>query len=259
MGVLYIGTSGFSYDDWVGPFYPPGLPKREWLAFYAREFPTLEVNATYYGIPAPKSMAQMAARTPEGFIFTVKAHQDMTHRREENAAVFAAFLAAMQPLQEAGKLGCVLAQFPFSFHATTLTRDYLLEFKSRLGSLPLVLEFRNVEWLTPAALDFLRLHNLGFCCVDEPALPGLLPPIAEATSTVAYVRFHGRNQAKWWQHEHAYERYDYRYGQEELQEWIPRIRGLAAKAERTFVLANNHWQGQAVDTARQLRLLLSES
>jgi uncharacterized protein YecE (DUF72 family) len=256
--MISIGTSGFSYDDWVGPFYPAGLPKREWLAFYAREFKTLEVNATYYGVPAPATMAGMAARTPTGFLFTVKAHQDMTHKREGNAAVFAAFLAAMSPLAEAGKLGCVLAQFPFSFHATTLNRDYLLEFQSRLGELPLVVEFRNAEWLNEATFNFLRAHQIGFCCVDEPRLPGLMPPVAVAISAVAYVRFHGRNSAKWWQHQQAYERYDYLYSPAELQEWLPKINDLASSAAQVYLFANNHWQAQAVDTARQLRLMLGQ-
>ena len=103
---------------------------------------------------------------------------------------------------------------------------------------------------------WLRRYGLGFCCVDEPPLPNLLPPIAEATSNIAYVRFHGRNKEKWWQHEHAYERYDYSYSPEELEEWLPKIRYLDNIAERTFVFANNHWRGQAVSTIRQLRMML---
>jgi uncharacterized protein YecE (DUF72 family) len=97
---------------------------------------------------------------------------------------------------------------------------------------------------------------MGFCCVDEPRLRNLMPPVAEVTSNVGYVRFHGRNAAKWWRHEHAYERYDYTYSPEELSEWVPRIKDLDAGAEKTFVFANNHWQAQAVNTIRQLRLLL---
>lgn len=257
--VIYIGTSGFSYDDWAGVYYPPRLPKRDWLAFYSREFNTLEVNATYYALPSPKTMARMALKTLEGFLFTVKAHQDMTHKREDNAATFARFRLALQPLLEEGKLGCILAQFPYSFHANALNRDYLLQFKERLEGLPIVVEFRNRAWLVPTTFAFLRQHGLGFCCVDEPDLPGLIPPMAEATASVAYVRFHGRNKDKWWEHEHAYERYDYAYSREELQEWVPKIRGLDAIAERTFVFANNHWQAKAIDTARQLRLLLGLS
>ncbi|MCK5654282.1 MAG: DUF72 domain-containing protein, partial [Dehalococcoidia bacterium] len=103
---------------------------------------------------------------------------------------------------------------------------------------------------------WLRRYELGYCCVDEPPLPNLIPPIAEATSKIAYVRFHGRNKEKWWQHEHAYQRYDYSYSPEELEEWLPKIRHLDQTAERTFVFANNHWRGQAVSTIRQLRMML---
>ena len=256
--MIHIGTSGFSYDDWVGPVYPAGLPKRDWLSFYAREFSTVEVNATYYAIPAPKTLAAMADKTPDGFLFTVKANQEMTHKRGDNASVFAAFKLAVQPMADAGKLGCILAQFPFSFHATAPNRQYLAEAGERLAPLPLVAEFRNREWLSPETFADLRRLGIGFCCVDEPRLPGLIPPVAEATSDVAYVRFHGRNAAKWWEHKEAYERYDYTYKTEELAEWVSKVRGLQEKAREVFLFANNHYQGQAVDTARQLKLLLGE-
>jgi len=125
-----------------------------------------------------------------------------------------------------------------------------------LEGLPLVIEFRNAQWLRSDVFDWLRHHNLGFCCVDEPQLPNLLPPLAEATSNTSYVRFHGRNSAKWWQHEQAYERYDYSYSPSELSEWLPKIHKLDSVAEKTFVFANNHWRGQAVSTIRQLRVML---
>ncbi len=104
--------------------------------------------------------------------------------------------------------------------------------------------------------DWLRQYELGFCCVDEPQLPDLLPPLAEVTSRVGYVRFHGRNSAKWWQHEHAYERYDCSYTPREFNEWLPNIQKLDKIAEKTFIFANSHWWGQAVSTIRQLRVML---
>jgi len=257
--MIYIGTSGFSYDDWVGPYYPQNLPKKDWLYYYAREFLTLEVNSSYYAVPSPYAFIQMAKKTPEGFLFAVKAHQDMTHKREDNAAVFQQFRQALQPLLEVGKFGCVLAQFPFSFHANPENQDYLRLLRERLADLPVVIEFRNREWLTQENFALLREHDLGFCCVDEPRFSSLMPPIAEATSShVAYVRFHGRNAQKWWRHEQAWERYDYTYKPEELQEWVPKIRMLDGMAEKTFVFANNHWQAQAVGTARQLKLDLGQ-
>jgi uncharacterized protein YecE (DUF72 family) len=119
-----------------------------------------------------------------------------------------------------------------------------------------VVEFRHAQWLKPEVFGWLRDRNIGFCCVDEPQLPNLLPPLAEVTSDIGYVRFHGRNAAKWWQREHAYERYDYAYSAEELKEWLPRINKLNSLTEKTFVFANNHWRGQAIGTIRQLRFML---
>lgn len=254
--MIYLGTSGFSYQDWVGVFYPKGMPQKEWLVYYSREFNTCEINSTYYALPAPKVMKSMADKTGDGFIFSVKANQDMTHKREDNSAVFVGFCQALEPLIASGKLGCVLAQFPYSFQYTRPNMNYLAQFKERMGDLPVVIEFRNARWLRSEVFDWLRQHDLGFCCVDEPRLPDLLPPIDEVTGKTGYVRFHGRNKEKWWQHEQAYERYDYTYTPEELSEWVPKIKKLDSVAEKTFIFANNHWRGQAVSTIRQLRTML---
>ncbi len=253
--MIYVGTSGYSYDDWVGPFYPPGLPKKDWLSFYAQEFRACEINYTYYRLPSAKTLAAMSGKTPEGFCFTVKASKELTHERED-ADAFAAFRAGIEPLVQDGKLGCILAQFPYSFHATPGNRTYLVRLREQLAGLPIAVEFRNRAWLEQETFDLLTELGLGFCAVDEPRLEGLIPPVAVATSDIAYVRFHGRNARKWWRHENAWERYDYTYSDAELGEWKPKIESLAEKAETVFVFANNHWQGQAVSTARQLRLLL---
>jgi uncharacterized protein YecE (DUF72 family) len=260
--MLHIGTSGFSYDDWVGPFYPQGLSKNEFLSFYAREFSTCELNFTYYRIPDARTLESMSARTPDDFLFTLKANREMTHEREDAEGAFSQFVAALDPLIQAGKLGCVLLQFPWGFKNTPENRDYLARCRERLQSprtgtpLPAVVEFRNREWITDEVFQRLQALGLGFCCVDQPRFRSLIPPIARATGEVAYVRFHGRNAAKWWQHDEAWERYDYQYRTEELQEWVPKIRELDVQSRNTYVFANNHWQGQAVDTARQLRMLL---
>jgi len=254
--MMYLGTSGFSYDDWVGTFYPVGMPKAEWLSYYAREFNTCEVNSTFYALPKPSNLKAMADKTGDGFLFCFKANQEMTHQRDDNAHVFKAFCQVLEPIITAGKLGCILAQFPYSFGFNRRNWDYLSQFKERLGGLSMVIEFRNARWLRSEVFDWLRDQELGFCCVDEPRLPNLLPPLAETTSNISYVRFHGRNSAKWWQHEQAYERYDYSYTPEELSEWLPKIQKLDSVAEKTFIFANNHWRGQAVSTIRQLRLML---
>jgi uncharacterized protein YecE (DUF72 family) len=251
--MLYFGTSGFQYDDWVGPYYPQDLPKKDWLAFYAEEFNTLEINFTYYRMPTARTLAGMARKVPDGFVFTIKAAQEMTHARERDETIFARFRDALAPLREQNKFGVVLAQFPNSFHPGGESLEYLQWFRAQLRDLPVVVEFRHKEWLTPATYQFLRDWDFGFCAVDEP----FFPRVAEVTSGTAYVRFHGRNAQKWWRHERAYERYDYTYSPQELQEWTPKIQAMNAMAETTFVFANNHYRAQGIDTARQLKLLLS--
>jgi uncharacterized protein YecE (DUF72 family) len=261
--MLHIGTSGFSYADWVGPFYPDSLRRGDFLEYYAQEFETCELNFTYYRIPDARTLESMSARTPQGFTFTLKANREMTHEREGAASAFPQFVAALDPLIQTGKLGCVLVQFPWGFKNTPENRDYLAQCRDRLHSprtgetLPTVVEFRNREWINDEVFAILRDLDLGYCCVDQPRFRSLIPPIARATSEVGYVRFHGRNAAKWWKHDEAWERYDYTYSAEELKEWVPKIQDLDGETRDTYVFANNHWQGQAVDTARQLRMLLT--
>ena len=254
--MIRIGTSGYSYDDWIGTFYPPGIAKTEMLSYYAREMNTAEINYTYYRMPTARTLAAMADKVPDDFLFTVKATKEMTHEREGDGAVFGQFNAALAPLIEAGKFGCVLAQFPNSFRPDAANQDYLRRFRDLMADIPTVIEFRNAGWITDETLAFLCANNLGYCCVDEPHMKGLIPPIAVATAPIAYVRFHGRNAAKWWAHDAAYERYSYSYSDEELQEWVPKIATLNSAAQTTFVFTNNHYQGQSVQTVHQLQRLL---
>jgi uncharacterized protein YecE (DUF72 family) len=258
MMTILIGTSGFSYKDWVGPVYPKGLPRQEWLAFYGSEFPTCELNFSYYRIPDARTLGRMAAKVPDGFLFSVKAFRGITHEREEPEPQMKQFAAALTPLIDAKKFACVLAQFPHSFHANQTNRAYLERVREGFGDLPVVVEFRSRDWISERTFDELRALDLGFCCVDQPRFKSLVPPVAVVTGPVAYVRFHGRNRAKWWQHDEAWERYDYTYSDEELVEWVPKIRQLDAEAPLTLVYMNNHWQGQAVGTARQFKLLINE-
>lgn len=252
--MIKIGTSGFSYDDWVGQVYPPDLPAREHLAYYAERFPTVELNVTYYRVPEPRTVEGWVRKTPLDFLFAVKAFQGLTHERKEPD--FQGFVAALTPLVESGKLGCVLAQFPYSFHPTLENREYLALLRAGFGDLPVVVELRNAGWVTDETFDLLHSLNLGYCCVDEPQLRGLMPPLAIATGPVAYVRFHGRNAAKWYAHEEAWERYNYSYSESELKEWVPRIRALDDEAPLTLVYFNNHYRGQATKGARDLGQLL---
>jgi uncharacterized protein YecE (DUF72 family) len=253
--MIRLGTSGFSYDDWVGSVYPQDLPRWQWLPYYANEFDTVELNVTYYRLVSSKVASGWVARTPADFSFSVKAHRSLTHERVEPD--FQAYRESLAPIIEAGKLACILAQFPHSFHPTKPNRDYLVHLREGLTDLPVVVEFRDSAWVSDETFELLEAHDLGFCCVDEPPLRGLMPAVARATSSVAYVRFHGRNADKWWQHEHAWERYDYMYTDSELSEWLPRLRDLDAIAPLTLVYANNHYRGQSVETLRMLNRLLS--
>ena len=257
MAEIKIGTSGFSYDDWKGHFYPASMKRADMLAFYARYFPAVEINSTYYRLPTPSTMFQMARKVPEGFRFVVKANQEMTHADRFQPDAFVQFRDALEPLRESEMLGCVLAQFPWSFRRTPENERFLHTLREELPETPVVVEFRNAEWVDDQTFARLRGEGLGFCAVDEPRLKGLVPPVVEVTSPTGYVRFHGRNWEKWWRHEHAWERYDYLYNEEELREWAPRILILAAQTEQTYVFFNNHYQGQAGQNARQMADLLN--
>jgi len=252
---LRIGTSGFSFPDWVGPFYPKGLPRKDFLGFYAREFDQVEINATYYRIPPPRTLAAMAERTPPGFRFLVKANREMTHRSSSDPSVYASFREAVEPLRTAGKLEGVLLQFPFSFHNDVSSRRHLGFLRRELDPLPVWAEFRHAGWNRPPVFPFLRDLGIGFCSVDEPELPGLMPPVAAATTSGGYVRFHGRNAGTWWG-EDPHRRYDWNYTEDELRGWLKRLRGLAEQTETTYVFFNNCYMGRAVRGARLLRRLL---
>lgn len=253
---IRIGTSGYSYDAWKRRFYPRGTRSADQLAFYATCFPVVELNTTYYGMPTAAGMERMASRVPPGFEFTVKAHQDMTHAGHFTAAPFLEFRAAMQPLVDARMLGCVLAQFPFSFRRDRVNDEYLARIREVLPDLPLVVEFRNGEWASHESFERLRELELGFCCVDEPPLPGLMPPVIEATSPIGYVRFHGRNSEKWYGHGSSSERYNYLYNEQELQEWVPGVQQVAARTETTYVFFNNCHSDQAPQNAWMMADLL---
>ena len=257
--MILIGTSGFSYKDWKGPFYPKGLPEREMLAFYSERFRTVELNFSYYAIPSAATSRRLVERSAGRVEFVVKAHRSMTHTREAGEADYEAFLRGVAPLREAGLLGAFLVQFPHAFRPTRQNAAYLLEVCGRLAPVPVVVEFRHAGWVAAETFDFLRRHGLGFCCVDEPRLKGLLPPVAEATGPIGYFRFHGRNAEKWWRHDEAYERYDYLYVAEELAEWVPKILKVEASTEKVYAFFNNHYAGQAVTNSRMLEELLAEA
>lgn len=259
--MILVGTSGYSYEDWRGALYGPTLNQRDFLSFYAERFPTVELDFTYYRMPNARTMAAIESKTPPSFRFTVKLHQSMTHQipavPDEITGNEALFREAMRPLAEAGKLGCLLAQFPYSFRRSPGNLDYIRGLHERLA-MPLVVEFRNRDWVADETRAELSKMGVGYCCVDEPALKGLMPREAVATSRIAYIRFHGRNAAKWWKHDQPWERYDYLYSDDELREWLPDIEQLASRTDVTYVLFNNCHAGQAARNARTMQLLLGE-
>jgi uncharacterized protein YecE (DUF72 family) len=255
---LRIGTSGFSYEDWKGHFYPKTLAKKEMLSFYSQHFPVCEINSTYYRIPIPRNMEAMVAKTQGKMDFVIKVHQSMTHLRNATDSEYRAFKAALQPFRDSGVLGALLVQFPYSFPNNLDNRGYLADIKEKLGKAdPVVVEFRHRSWAHPEVLEFLKKCELGVVNVDEPDMHGLVPANDAVTGTVGYVRFHGRNRENWYKTgAQPWERYDYLYSLEELQEWVPRINKMNKQADTTYVFFNNHWQSQAVTNAQQMAELL---
>jgi uncharacterized protein YecE (DUF72 family) len=254
---IVIGTSGYSFADWVGPFYPPGLPARDYLPFYARHFHAVEVNATYYRMPDAAMLERMERKTPPGFRFVVKLNQVMTHESSRDPAVYREFIAALRPLKDAGKYDGLLAQFPWAFQRTDESRRHLAAMRELLRGEPLFVEFRHGSWLTPELEPSLREHRIGYCAVDEPGLPGLIPPVTMVTAEDAYVRFHGRNAGTWWGREGG-DRYDYDYKPEELKEWVRKVAELAEQARRTYLFFNNCHAGQAARSAKLMQELLRQ-
>ena len=160
--MIKIGTCGFSYPEWKGPFYPEKLPPQQMLAYYARHFSAVEINSTYYHIPPARNMAAMAKRAEGRVEFAVKAHQDMTHSRDRYAGALPRFREAIGPLREAGRLGCVLAQFPFSFKASPENVEFLRRVAGDLTPDPVVVEFRHGSWITEDTFALLKDLGLAY-------------------------------------------------------------------------------------------------
>ena len=261
---IRIGTSGFSFDDWRGIIYPQHLKKEDWLRYYEKElgFTILEVNFTYYTLPSSRSFEGMSRKTSENFQFVVKAFRKMTHEIKDqithtfldNKNTFDKFLHSLKPLIDAGKLGCVLAQFPYSFYPNTENLEYLKRFKELMGDIPLTIEFRNRYWHKENTLQFLKEYLMGYCVVDEPKLPRLMPFHPAVTSEIGYFRFHGRNSN--WFNVPTSVRYDYLYSKEELNEFIAPIKMMASKTEKVFIFFNNCHAGSAAKNAIMLIRML---
>ncbi|RJP27252.1 MAG: DUF72 domain-containing protein [Actinobacteria bacterium] len=251
--MIYIGTAGFSYQDWKGAFYPEKQDKKYMLEYYSCRFPVVEVNSTWHALPSPKAILSMARRTSPEFQFIIKAYKGLTHKYRDNEEDFKGFREILRPMEDHGKLACVLAQFPWGFKNSDINRAYLRRFRARLPSQDIVVEFRNEDWICDETLELLRELSLGFCCVDEPRLKGLVKPHVILTGDIGYVRFHGRNYETWWDRQRqSWERYDYLYGEDELSEWVPGLQSLDDDAQRTYAIFNNHYRGKAPRNAAML-------
>ncbi len=264
--MIKIGTSGFSFADWKGTVYPAGLREKEMLSFYEKElgFNALEVNFTYYTLPSQKSFVAMSQKTSVDFEFVVKAYKGMTHEirsREtgemiDNRETIKKFEYSLSPLVAEGKLASVLAQFPYGFFPNRDNFGYLERFKEEMKDVPLVFEFRNQTWMKEGTFELLEKKGIGFCIVDEPKLPKLMPYLPRVTSEIGYFRFHGRNSN--WFNVPSSVRYDYLYSEKELKEFVPDIQDISKKAAKTFVFFNNCHAGSAAKNAAQMARLLTQ-
>ena len=255
--MIFTGTSGFSYDDWKGHFYPAKMGKAKFLAYYSNYFTACEINSTYYAPPSRRMIEGLLRKSEGKVTFCMKANRRMTHQLDADAAFYSGFRDALEPMVREEKLGAVLAQFPQSCRPDRRGKDAVERIHGELGELPLVFEFRQAKWADDRVFTWMSERNIGLCCVDEPRIKGLFPPVVRASSKdVAYLRFHGRNAEKWHNHKEAYERYNYLYSEDEIKQWVPRIKKLEQETGKVFVFYNNHYKAKAVQNALQLKVLL---
>ena len=291
MGQIRVGTAGWTDRSLIAAGWYPAeanTPEKR-LRYYASQFPLVEVDATYYALPAEQTARAWAERTPAGFTFNIKAFslftqhptpvkalpadlreaagqagKDRVYLKDVDPAVagqaWDRFLAALEPLRGAGKLGAILLQYPPWFPISRANKEYILACAQRAAPRRVCVEFRNRTWMTednqPETLEFLAAHQLPYVSVDEPqGYPSSIPPVLAATSDLAVVRMHGHSD-KWTSKDIA-EKFGYRYRDDELDEWAIRIRDLAAGADVTHVVFNNCYRDYAHVNARQLAARLS--
>jgi uncharacterized protein YecE (DUF72 family) len=280
MATIHIGTSGWSYPagrgTWNGIFYPPRRARGfDELAWYAEHFDTVEVNSTFYRMPESGLAQSWLRRTPAKFIFSVKLFQKFTHpdmylAREGvtdwdlSRADVDLFRRGIDPLAAANRLGAVLVQFPPSFHADPDTGGYLDWLLDALGSYPLAVELRHRSWSDAAAGTRARLaaHRAAWARIDEPKFQSSIrqrdvdaagPAADDEAGALTYIRLHGRNAARWWEHEAAEDRYDYLYSPAELQPFADTARKAAGAGRRVFLYLNNHFSAKAAANAAVLQ------
>ncbi len=273
MRKILIGPAGWAYKDWEGIVYPPGLKQRLHPAEYlAQYFDLIEINTSFYGPLKPQVAKQwcekVKAVNPD-FRFTAKLYKAFTHApgaqvQPTSAATLAPtqqderdVKAGFDALADGGCFGAMLMQFPISFKNTLENRDYLGALVEKFRQYPLVVEVRHSSWSNEEILRYFAEKGVSFCNIDQPLLGRAVRPSEHVTAPIAYVRLHGRNYEQWFEHEHAHDRYNYLYTEPELARWKGRIENIAAKAEVTFVVANNHFEGKAAVNGLQLKSMIS--
>ncbi|MBY0521909.1 MAG: DUF72 domain-containing protein [Gemmataceae bacterium] len=252
---VWIGTSGYSYADWVGTFYPAGTRPQRMLAYYTGHFPLVELNFTFYRLPTPAQLGRIAQQAPATFQFLVKLPRTLSH--EHHVADIAPFRDAVSELRRRHQLQGVLCQLPQSQHHGQDALAWLDKLANQLQDCSLAVEFRHRSWQRQDVGPWLRDRNVDLVSVDVPDLPGLYPRGLVPSGSRIYVRFHSRNAANWYQSDK--ERYDYDYTDKELTEWIDALRHVNEPAGQAMLLFNNCHRGQAVVNAQRLRDLLTRA
>ncbi len=261
--MIRVGVAGWDYEDWKGPVYPVPAPRGfDPLAWLSGWFDLVEVNSTFYRPPSARTVRSWLGRVEArpDFRFTAKVWRRLTHERGAlSAADVRAAREGLELLAGAGRLAAALLQFPWSFKREPGSRAWLRDVTAALSGLPLVLEVRHASWDVPELFASLAAQGIGFVNVDQPLFRGSLGPTAVATARVGYVRIHGRNVRDWFRAGATRdERYDYLYTPDELAPWAARAREVAASPGVTdvCVVTNNHFAGQEVVNAIQLRAML---
>ena len=270
---IYVGTAGWSYKDWEGIVYPAQIRKSQHpVEYMAQYFDMLEINTSFYGHIKPewgKLWCRKASGVNPGFMFTAKLNRTFTHSpiavvestsantihvgpNDERLAK-----AGLDSIAEEDRLGALLVQFPISFKNTNQNRDYLDVLLDKFRQYPLVVEVRHNSWTNQGTLRYFAQKGVAFCNIDQPLLGNAVVPSDLVTSPVGYVRLHGRNYEQWFDSDSGSDRYNYLYNHEELQAWKQRVVAISGKAQKTFVVANNHFEGKAAVNALQLKSMLA--
>jgi len=262
--MIHYGPAGWLYKDWEGVVYPLPKPKGfDPLAYIARYFSTVEINSTYYGSPLPATADKWVARVEpfRDFKFTAKLWKRFTHERKTawTRTEFREACVPMDRLHGAGRLGALLLQFPWSFRRTDENREWLDDVTRTFRKFPLVLEVRHESWNTPEFYAELAERGIGFVNIDQPLFKSSIKPSATVTSSVGYIRVHGRNYKDWFRKNAGVEaRYDYLYSKKELEPWSERITEVDSSTADTYVVTNNHYKGKSVTNAAMLKALVEK-